>query len=377
VSFSRFSSRRWRLAMLGLFAVAFTGCTVRYRHEVEKPGTKARYQYAAGGFIRYDGYDDVAGDLEVASIDFKKPGSEITIRLTGAIHIGDLEYYRTLQRECLDTADVVLFEGVKFKGEPDEAKKKQGEELGNLYSQMGKLLGIGFQKDGIDYKRANFVHCDITVGKDDPLNKQVDMSQMAQATQMLGPLVSFKQLMASGPDGKRMEDALKHQMVAVMTAQMGGIDDEELLKKIRSQSRKDNLPPGLERRAEKAAEALRGLPILPEMGMSKEMKEQVLDRRNDYVIEQLKKRLDGEDQTKKQTIAIFYGAAHGPGIAKGMKAWGYEPVATTWLRAWTMDSRGLGVVSERYDGKTGPGPSKIQPRRHHPKRKRKGEPVLF
>lgn len=349
-------------ALLVALVVGLSGCTVKYRHEVEKPGTPPEYTYSAGGFIRYDGYGEVAGDLEIASVDFRRPGSNTIIRLVGVVHIGDLEYYRTLQRECLDTADIVLFEGVKMEGaEPEPGKE---DDLSALYTMMSQLLGLGFQKDGIDYARENFVHCDITVGPDDPLANQVDTGQLSQATQLMGPMVTFKQMLASGPDGKRVEDALKHQMVSVMTMQMGGVDDAELLEKIRAKSQKDT-PAHLRERAEKAAEALKDLPILPGMGMPPEMQEQILDRRNDYVIEKLKERIDALDPSEPHTIAVFYGAAHHPGIAKAMQGWGFEPAETTWLRAWSMNSRGQGHVSERSTDE--PVPAKP----------REQEPVLF
>lgn len=374
---TRYAWSRCLPLVVALMTTGLAGCTVKYRHEVETPGTESRYTYGAGGFIRYDGYDEVAGDLQVASVDFKKPGSEIVIRLTGVIHIGDLEYYRVLQKECLDTADVVLFEGVKFEGEGAPKPDKDGGDLGRLYSQMGSLLGLGFQKDGIDYARKNFVHCDITVGPDDPLNQQVDPAQMQQAAQMMGPLVTFKNLIAQGQDGVRTEDAMKHQMANVMMMQMGGVEDEELFDKLREA---EGLPPAMRERAKKAAKALEGTPIMPGMGMPKEMQEQILHRRNDYVVEQLKARLAGEDPQKKQVIAIFYGAAHNPGIAQAIREWGYQPVSTVWLRAWNMNSRGTGYVAERSDGKSVPqadAPSSPRERPRQPQPKKDREPTLF
>ncbi|MFC1705207.1 hypothetical protein ACFL59_00110 [Planctomycetota bacterium] len=350
--------------LLGAVGV-LAGCTVKYRHEVEPPGTPANYTYGAGGFIRYDGYGEVAGDMEIASVDYRKPGSGVVVRLTGVIHIADLEYYRALQRECLDTADVVLFEGVKVEG---QKKPEGGGDLGSLYSSVGKLLGVGFQKDGIDYQRSNFVHCDVTIGADDPLNSQIDPGQIQQAAQLLRPIVAFKTLLTSGPEGKRTDDALKHQMVSLMMMQMGALTDEEAIEHLNERTGKGTVPKPMQSQIERAAKALRNTPILPEFGMSKEMKEQILDRRNDYVVERLKERLEGEDHSREQVIAVFYGAAHGPGIAASLKEMGYSPSGSTWLRAWAMNNRGKEVVSER------PPPRTTRPR---PPARRRGEPTLY
>jgi hypothetical protein len=385
--------------MLGVAATlaVLPACTVKYRHEVEAPGTAANYTYSVGGFMRYDGYDDVAGDMEIASVDYKKPGSEITVRLTGVIHIADIAYYQELQKECLDTSDVVLFEGVKFEGQdamPKESEKKKGSELGDMYSAMGQLLGVGFQKDGIDYTRSNFVHCDVTVGADDPLNNQVDPGQMQQAAQMIQPMLMFKNMLTAGPEGYRTEDAIKHFMVNTMMMQLDSMTDDEAKKAVREQLQGSGgaVPPGMDKQVEGFAETLRKAGGLGGIGMAPEMQEQILFRRNDYVVEQLQARLAGEDHTKKQTIAVFYGAAHMPGIGAELEAMGFEPVETTWLRAWRMNHREGDVMAGSAAGgiKYGPeaaarsraarglaeAPRATAPeRRAQPERKR--EPVLY
>jgi hypothetical protein len=352
-------SYRQSLIVTGLIVAGLTGCNVQYRHEVEEPGTAAKYNYGADKFARYDGYGDVAGDLQIASVDYKKPGSNVVVRLTGVIHIGDKEYYETLQREALDTADVVLFEGVKIEGQDENPELQAGGNLGSLYSQMGNLLGIGFQKDGIDYTRDNFVHCDMTLPKDNPLNQQMGGAQMQQALQMLGPIAAFKQMLTQGKDGQRTEDAIKHQMAQMMIMQMNGEDQTDLLEQLKG---KDGiLPPGMRSQAERAAKALKGSPIMPNMGMTPEMKELILDKRNEYVLEQLGERLANTDPSQKQVIAVFFGAAHNPGFAEGLEKLGYEEVSRTWFRAWAMNGRDQGYVVT--DGGETPARSEVEPAR--------------
>ncbi|HVY60001.1 MAG TPA: hypothetical protein VHF22_00035 [Planctomycetota bacterium] len=360
------------LSFLAAVALAaLPACSVKYRHEVEKPGTPPKYTYSAGGFMRYDGYDDVAGDMEVASREYVNPQSGTRIRLVGAIHIGDIDYYKTLQKEALDTADVVLFEGVKFEG------NQAPPDLGGVYSSMGQLLGIGFQKDGIDYRARNFVHCDITVKEGDPLFQTIDPAQVNQAAQMLQPLASMKAMMTAGGDAKRTEDALKHGMVTIMAMQMGGdddgaaIDQDKALEKLGAGGA-DN---PLRKRAEKAFDALKKTGGLQLPGMSEGMKKEVLERRNTYVLEQLKARLDADGPEKRQTIAVFYGAAHLPGMEREIESWGWRPVETVWFRAWRMNSHGGKVLAERI-AETGVA-AEAAPRKGLRAPGRRKQPTLF
>ena len=359
-------------------ALGFTGCQVRYRSEVEAPGTAAQHRYAAGEFVRYDGYSDVAGDMEIASVDYSAPNSDLTIRLVGVIHIGDAAYYRQLQKVELDTADTVLFEGVKMEGV--EPKAGGGKALGDMYSAMGKLLGISFQKDHIDYKSENFVHCDVTVGPGDPLNNTVDMSQLEAVGQVLNPLVTVKSLISATPEGKRLEDALKHSMAEVMLMQLDAFTGDEAdraLEERLAKGKKGPALPGMNDRIRKAAEQIRKMGGFGGFGLPKEMKEQILDRRNDYVLARLKERVDAAEKGREQTVAVFYGAAHMPGIAAEMAKWGYEPQEQRWFKAWSMNSKyaASGGAQARPTAKAQPKRQHQPPQRRAPQRER--EPVLY
>ena len=101
--------------------------------------------------------------------------------LVGTAHIGDLEYYKTLQKQ-LDAQTVVLFEGVNADshprkapkpGQPPDASKtgafrpastEQGTNAGfSMQSALAKSLGLVFQLDAIDYDRTNFFNSDLSV----------------------------------------------------------------------------------------------------------------------------------------------------------------------------------------------------------------------
>lgn len=343
-----------------LVALITSGCSVSYRHEVEAAGTEAKYHYGAGGFIRYDGYADetsgeVAGDFQVSSVDFKKPGSEVVLRFVGVVHIGDENYYKTLQSELLDTADVVLFEGVKVKGMEG---KESGGDLHNLYDIMGSILGVSFQMKNIDYKRPNFVHCDVTIDPaDNPLGNRLgggNADQINQAVDLVGPISSFKDMLGAfgTTDVSRLEDALKHNMATMMLRQINEMTEGELFDHYRNKD--DKLPDAFHEKAQKAAKQVKtALPSFPGIGggMDEETKRFIIDERNAYVLEALEARLATVDHSKPQVIAIFYGAGHGPGIGDGIRKLGFYADNTVWLRAWSMNSRGEPHVAERINHK--------------------------
>ncbi len=344
-------------------AAALSACKIRYRRDVEPPGTPPRYSVSVGGFMRYDGYDDVAGDLEVASREYAKPGSPVRVRLVGVIHVGDLDYYRTLQRELLDTADLVLFEGVKYEG-------IEAPDLSGAYEALGRIVGLGFQKEGIDYRAKNFVHCDITVKPGDALARTFDPAAMEQALSLVSGLASIKETLAPGDAGREVEDALKHHMVAVMSLQLdalgggGGGDGagggdaagnagRALEKRLESEP---SLPAPLRERAKEAAKALKKAgPLLPELpGMNDALMKEILDKRNAYVVAALAPRIEAaEREGRPFTIAVFYGAAHMPGIEKDIMAWGFRPVETVWLKAWRMNGAGGPIVAGRERHESG------------------------
>ena len=111
VSFSRV------LVTLTLLSSLFgVGCDGVYRHESENGITEATHTEAMGGWIRYDGYGNVIGDLEVAWGEYANEDG-IVVRLVGAIHIGDRGYYRELQR-LLEETDIVLYEGINRSDAP-------------------------------------------------------------------------------------------------------------------------------------------------------------------------------------------------------------------------------------------------------------------
>ncbi|MDJ0523234.1 MAG: hypothetical protein QNJ90_14285 [Planctomycetota bacterium] len=268
---------------------------------------------ATGTFTRYvEPTEDKPGGLDVAITYYVKKGAP-RVDLVGAVHIADRSFYREVQK-VLEDAGTVLFEGVKPKGTsnaefdrgppPDKPKSAIRE----LQERMARWLGLAFQLDGITYRRPHFVHADVTTdeleGEDDETKEQVKESSrsgiFAQARfmngllKLAGPL--FDLLLGRGKSAGPLRSGLKESMAEML----GTMDMEERI-----------------RRSDPERVAW------------------ILDHRNEVAIKRLKEQLE---QKAKGPIAIFYGAAHMPGLEKALvEEMGYTRAGARWLRAWRVE----------------------------------------
>jgi hypothetical protein len=207
---------------------------------------------------------------------FRAPDKDVEIVLYGVVHIADGEYYARVQQD-LDSYGVVLWEGVApGKEAPTDADKG----LGELQGAMGEMLGLTFQKDGIDYTRKNLVHADMNM--DQPFLKMIAS---------LG-----KALMQGNP-------AMQNQLKMQMGRQLGSADSNQLAQ-----------------------------------GLGKKAADVILYERNKVALDVLKKQLE---TTKDGTIAIFYGAAHMPDLEAKLGEMGFARTSKRWMTAWKI-GEGMG-----------------------------------
>lgn len=255
-------------------------------------------------YVKYQGGAE-DGALQCAVATFTHPTSKQQIVLYGVVHIAEAEYYARVQQD-LDSYTTVLFEGVApGKEQPTEAD----QSLGEMQKAMGEMLGLSFQKDGIDYTRKNLVHADMTMdqlkaalggGSINPMGGLMDENQLKN----LGPLMKMaagfaKAMMANNP---KMRDQLKGQMAK----QMSGADMSQAL--------------------------------------GEKMNKAILYDRNDVCLDVLWRQLEAQ---KDGSIAIFYGAAHMPDLEEKLGKKGWTRSDKRWMSAWKI---GQGV----NDGWTAP-----------------------
>lgn len=258
-------------------------------------GTAPAYAGDIESYVRFatgDGPQDAA--LQTAKATFRHPTLDLEITLYGVVHIADADYYAKVQRD-LDSYDVVLYEGVApGSTEPTEEDKS----LGDMQKIMGEMLGLTFQKDGIDYTRKNLVHADMNM---DQLKEAMGGSSINPLGQVMGedqlksmaPMMKMfgqvgKMLMQSNP---RMQDQFK----LMMGKQLATADLSK--------------------------------------AMPEKMSNAILIERNKVVMDVLEKQLT---KTKQGTIAIFYGAAHNPDFEERLVALGYTKTSKSWMSAWQI-----------------------------------------
>jgi len=235
--------------------------------------------------------------LEVAVTEFVSSGSRVT--LIGCVHMADVEYYQAVQGE-LDKFDTVLYEGVKSGVNPNPETK-----VLNLFQKtMGSVLGLQFQKDGIDYTRKNLVHADMNM--DDiqkslkgehltPMGQYVKTDQLEGILEQAGPLLDqagqfLSKFLKDVPQVQQFQNGLKVQM----GKQLANAD-------IESQ-------------------------------MSPNMRQAIVLDRNQIVMDVLQEQLTLHPE--RVNIAVFYGSAHDNDLQERLQKLGYHENSKHWLVAW-------------------------------------------
>lgn len=280
----------------------------------------------AGGPDSYVRFEQQGQDaaLQTAVAHFSHPDKEVEIVLYGVVHIADKAYYDAVQRD-LDSYDVVLYEGVApGKTAPTEADKG----LGEMQKAMGELLGLTFQKDGINYTRKNLVHADMNMD-------QLKEAMGGNTINPMGQMVSPEQLKQMGPMLKSL-------------AQLG------------------KASPGMQRMFKTMMAKQLGNANLNN-ALGAKATQVILIERNKVVMKVLEKQLK---KTTKGRIAIFYGAAHNPDFEQRFAKMGWSRTSKRWMSAWTI---GNGIQS----GEEEPAPTKTRDREPAPAVKPKSGPRWF
>jgi hypothetical protein len=252
--------------------------------------------YAQGEHLRFSpGETPADGALEIAVTEFTSPSDpEIKVTLYGVVHIADMSYYQQVQKD-LAKFDTVLYEGIK----PDEKPNQSTVLLNTMQKLFGDVLGLTFQKDGINYVQENYVHADISISElREKMNGQpltpLDGAISPETLERVKPLLDVgtklvKILMDNKPE---LRNSIKMQF----GSQLGNSDISKQLK--------------------------------PEMH-----KAIVLDR-NQIVMDVLDREL--EEKPTKKSIVIFYGAGHNADFVKRFKERGYTQTSKRWMTAWAV-----------------------------------------
>ena len=265
--------------------------------------TQATTQADETRFLRFVGDGTKGGSLETADVTFTNAAGA-KVRLVGAVHIAEAAYFRDVQ-SSVAKCDAVLYEMVKPKGSgPPQKGVHSDHAVAQLQRFLKDKLDLSFQLDEVDYTPDNFIHADL-----DAETFQQMQSQRGEsfATMMLSSLLKS----LSDPAAVRKFEDEPLDMVDLMTRP----DGERQIKLLLARHLGD---------FEKEA-----------MGLNMLEGTVILTERNKAVM----KVLDESLKDGKKDIAIFYGAAHMPDLAKQLEERGFKPTQTRWRAAWDVRIR--------------------------------------
>ena len=254
-------------------------------------------------FLRFVGDGTKGGSLETSDVTFTDEKGR-KVRLVAAVHIAEAAYFRDVQ-SSVEKCDAVLYEMVKPKDSGPPVKGQHSDHgVAQLQRFLKDKLDLSFQLDEVDYTPDNFVHADLDA---ETFQKMQSQRGESFATMMLQSLLKS----LSNPGAVRQFEDDPLDVVDLMTRP----DGERQIKLLLARHLGD---------FEKEA-----------MGLNMLEGTVILTERNKAVM----KVLDESLKDGKRDLAIFYGAAHMPDLAKQLEQRGFTPTQTKWRAAWDVRIR--------------------------------------
>lgn len=241
--------------------------------------------------------------LETAIVTLQGPKSQ-RLDLVAAVHLAEPTYYQQLNSKFRGYQGV-LYELIlpeAMAGQPLPSKLEGGGALSGMQSTLARSLGLVTQLDQIDYSPTNFIHADLS---QEGLSRVMDGRQESI-------LSYFQKAMASnqGPMNLGVSEAelAELDLMAIMAGKPSP-KDRKTLKNLLAHTltSSDGVLASLEDTALVAERNKAALTVL-----------------------------NREIGAGKKKLAIFYGAAHMPGIESQLVKKGWKRTQTTWLPAWHL-----------------------------------------
>jgi hypothetical protein len=261
-------------------------------------------------YIRY-AEDKQSARLEVAIKTFTLPNGQ-QVDLIGVVHIADNAYYQDLNQRFAGY-DSVLFELV---GDPsgiresapltDEQRQTQtaGGGISSVQLSAARYLNLTFQLGAIDYRGKNMVHADTSA-------EEFARMQQARGESMLTLFARAMQVQMNGEMNRTsMNELNTFALIRILLSPDSAAEFKKSLAKMFDQM-------------ESVTALLEG-----------KDGSVILSGRNEVATKKLQEVLANR---KQRRVAVFYGAAHLPGIeatlTRDMRA---KASGEEWLSAWTM-----------------------------------------
>jgi hypothetical protein len=261
--------------------------------------------------------DKRSARLEIAIRTLTLPSGQ-TVDLIGVVHIADGAYYQELNQRFA-SYDSVLFELV---GDPEALRDYTSQAAGQqdrpangisaIQQAAGRYLALSYQLGAIDYTAKNMVHADTTAEEFATLQQQRGENM----------LTLFASAMQAQVDGK-MPAARELDTFALIRILMSPDSAAEFKKSLA-----------------KVFDQMEAVTAAMEANGASA----ILSGRNDVVVKKAREVLRDR---KQRRIAVFFGAAHMPGIETSLVS---EMNATvtgeSWLHAWTMPRKKPAAASQ-------------------------------
>jgi|GEM_PF-364365 len=257
---------------------------------------------AKDAFLRFT-KEGARPGLQAAVLHYVKAGAP-RVDLVGAVHAADAAYFRETQR-WLDRVDVVLYEMVKPKDskpwERAEDASRPESAVTAFQKALARLFDLTFQLERIDYRRAHFVHADMTA-EEFTAAGGAGMTKEAE-----GMLARVKPLLAmaeaamrppadASPERRASAERMRANVKEMLARMLGSVGSN-------------------------AGRLLGG----------GEAGDLIIGQRDEVVM----RRLD-ELPPGLSSVAIFYGAAHLSDLEKRLVERGYARAGGRWVTAWDV-----------------------------------------
>lgn len=240
--------------------------------------------------------------LQTAVVHFTK--GEASVELIGAVHIADKKYYEQLAKR-FEGYEALLYEGiggdrpaapVVEEAAPAEAPAAKGklDGLHTAYDSAAEWLGLSYQMQEIDYRKANFVHADLSA-------EEFAALQAERGESLLGFVL---QAGLEKPDKPAKEPSSLKLLVSLVRGDKSGLKRELV----------HTLGAGDDQVAALAGDNV------------------IIGDRNAKCLRVLER----EVRAGKKKLGIFYGAAHFPDMEKRLVADGWTRAGSDWLTAWDI-----------------------------------------
>jgi len=340
--------RRLAFACALFYTAAFASASQEKAKAPDAPAPSKSRILVIEPFMRVTNSSPTVVELQIALRKFTAPGGKgPAVWLSAVSHIGETNYYGALQKH-LDAQALVLFEGVQARAStnapaPEAARGAPTKEPAatqpaapakaaappdksakqtSIQHTLAESLGLVFQLEAIDYKRATFRNSDLSIQElqkimegdpDDPAdaapakkNEQLDrLVKVMDGSSFVGKMFAgVIQIIGTSP---RLQGLTRLALIETLGQIRGDI------------TQMNSLPPD----------------------MQTLMKVLIVER-NRAVMKDLKSELEKAEPAK--SISIFYGAGHMEDFERRLRReLKLEPGETLWLPAFSVDLQKAGL----------------------------------